>query len=385
MVASGRGDLVRIGIVGGGVFGVASALELGRRGHQVELFERRRIPAPEAASTDISKAIRMEYGSATSLYGPLVVRALARWSEIERQCGLGVLHRSGVLFLASSFEPGRFEWQSWEALRALGREPQVVEAREARKRWPQFSWDGLAVGLYNPEGGWLEASRAVEALAACARVAGAALHEESPVEAVEDRPGGATLVYGGRPLAFDRVLVCAGPWVAKLVPQLSDRVRVTRQQLSMYRPASAEPFDEGAFPVWIYDMREEGWYGFPATADGVVKVALHRRSETVDPDVSREVDPKFLELSRGFVASKLPALPPESPVSGKVCLYTNSPRGDLVVDRAPGAENVLVAGLGSGHAFKFGPVLGELAADLVERDEAPDELRLGAPRQEEVW
>ena len=91
-----------------------------------------------------------------------------------------------------------------------------------------------------------------------------------------------------------------------------------------------------------------------------------------------------MDLSRDFVDARLPAMPTGSPVTGKVCLYTNSQRGDLLVDRAPGAHNVLVAGLGSGHGFKFGPVLGELAADLVERDEAPAALRLDANRQEEV-
>lgn len=375
---------MHLGIVGGGVFGTSSALELARRGHKVELFERGRIPAPEAASTDISKAIRMEYGAATPLYGPLVQRALGLWPEIERDSRMRLLHRCGVLFLASSFEPEDFERQSYEALRALGRPPQVVEAREARRRWPQFCWDGLALGLYNPEGGWLEAARAVEALAHCARSAGARIHEEHPVDGIEDGPAGAALVCHGRRLAFDRVLVCAGPWVARVLPALCGHTRVTRQQVSLYRPADPGPFDERAFPVWVYDLREEGWYGFPATAEGVVKVSLHRRAEAVDPDVPREADPEFLELSRRFVAAKLPALPSQSPVSGKVCLYTNSPHGDLVLDLAPGARNVLVAGLGSGHGFKFGPALGELAAALVERDEAPAALRLDSVRNEEV-
>jgi glycine/D-amino acid oxidase-like deaminating enzyme len=376
---------VKIGIAGGGIFGVASALELARRGHTVELFERSTLPAPDASSTDISKAIRMEYGAATALYAPMVERALARWRQVEQAAGRGLLHLPGVLFLASAFDESRFEWQSVEALRARGHRPEVLEARDARRRWPQFSWDGLCVGVYNPEGGWLEASAAVLALAELARAAGAKLLEGQRVEGIDEGPAGAGLWVGGERRRFDAALVCAGPWVSRLLPQLGGHARVSRQHVSLWRPADAAPFHGDAFPVWIHDMLEEGWYGFPASSQGIVKISLHRRSETVQPDAAREGDPSFLAAARQFVRRSLPALDPASPLSGRVCLYTSSPRGDLVFDRVPDASRLYVAGLGSGHGFKFGPVLGELAADMLERDDVPAALRLGAVRDDEVW
>ena len=50
-------------IIGAGVFGVCTALELAKRDYKVTLLESGEIPNPKAASTDISKVVRVEYGA----------------------------------------------------------------------------------------------------------------------------------------------------------------------------------------------------------------------------------------------------------------------------------------------------------------------------------
>src|SRR5690606_10363017 len=52
-------------------------------------------------------------------------------------------------------------------------------------------------------------------------------------------------------------------------------------------------------------------------------------------------------------------------VAAASCYYTVSPDERFIVDRLPEAPDVIVAGAGSGHAFKFGPLLGEAVADLA--------------------
>jgi sarcosine oxidase len=59
-----------------------------------------------------------------------------------------------------------------------------------------------------------------------------------------------------------------------------------------------------------------------------------------------------------------------------VCQYENSSNGDFLIDRHPDCENVWIAGGGSGHGFKHGPVLGEYCAALV-RGEVTPEPRFG--------
>ena len=42
-----------------------------------------------------------------------------------------------------------------------------------------------------------------------------------------------------------------------------------------------------------------------------------------------------------------------------------TPDHDFIIDRLPGAPNIIVASPCSGHGFKFAPVIGEILADLA--------------------
>ena len=54
-----------------------------------------------------------------------------------------------------------------------------------------------------------------------------------------------------------------------------------------------------------------------------------------------------------------------------MCLYTNTPDGDFVLDWHPAAPRVFVCSACSGHGFKFAPAIGEaVAAQLA--GEAPE-------------
>ena len=69
-------------------------------------------------------------------------------------------------------------------------------------------------------------------------------------------------------------------------------------------------------------------------------------------------------LIRAAVADHIPAAN-GALLAAKTCLYTMTPDGDFLIDRLPGAENVVVASPCSGHGFKFAPVIGEILADLA--------------------
>jgi len=52
-------------------------------------------------------------------------------------------------------------------------------------------------------------------------------------------------------------------------------------------------------------------------------------------------------------------------VETRVCHYAASPDGTFLIDRHPKADNVWIAGGGSGHGFKHGPAMGERVAQTV--------------------
>ncbi|HET7419678.1 MAG TPA: FAD-dependent oxidoreductase, partial [Candidatus Dormibacteraeota bacterium] len=95
------------------------------------------------------------------------------------------------------------------------------------------------------------------------------------------------------------------------------------------------------------------------------KVGRHHDGDYTDPDhIRRRVDDADLDPLRLMAATYLRG------VSGHVrrtltCMYTNTPDHDFVLDSSPHDPRVVVISACSGHGFKFAPVVGDIAADLV--------------------
>lgn len=341
---------MRVGIVGGGVFGLAAAWRLAVRGHDVEVFEADAVPARKAASRDISKAFRGGYGLATRDYAPGVLRARELWRELEAETGCTAYHETGCLQLCTRFEPGDFEHEGLRELQGMGWPAEFLDTDEIARRYPAFRLHGVVGGLMDAWGGWIDPMEALPALARVAEDRGGRVRTARPVARLDE-------------VDADVVLVCAGAWLPRLLPELAPEVRTTRQHEAFYRPASLG--DCASLPAWSLDMGTEGWYGFPPSEDGIVKVARHVPDVDGDPDGDREADEAQAAAVGEFVAERLPELA-GAPDEGGTCFYTMSRDGSFLFDRAPDSERVFVAGCGGGHAFKFGPMLGEWAADLIE-------------------
>jgi sarcosine oxidase len=137
---------------------------------------------------------------------------------------------------------------------------------------------------------------------------------------------------------------------------------VTLQQVRYFRPAAAG----GASWPTLIEWSPAGliWYAVPMTGGAPgVKVATHVPGRAVDPRDGPfgEIDPALDEQAARYVRTRLPGLEP-APLAPETCLYTMTADQDFVLDR----EGPLVVAAGcSGHAFKFGPLLGDLLADLA--------------------
>lgn len=85
------------------------------------------------------------------------------------------------------------------------------------------------------------------------------------------------------------------------------------------------------------------------------------------------VRPEAVARVRAYLGIRFPALANAPLLETRVCQYANTPDGDFILDRHPGADNTWLVGGGSGHGFKHGPAIGELVRDLVtgRRDPIP--------------
>lgn len=371
-----------VAIVGAGVFGAAAALELARRGHRVTVFDAGAVPAPRAASTDEAKAIRrVGYAGDKAGYVELVERSADRWHAWERQTGRHVLHRSGHLSIVRDAAPGSTMYESVHLLHDRGAvEVQVLSAAALRRRFPQFTVADGEAGVYDPWGGYLEGAAAVRMLVDLAVDSGVTLRERTAVAAVDERAGAAAVRVDGVEHAFDRVVVAAGAWIGRLLPALARRLTITRQELVLLpAPGDAAAFAYPRMPTWGAEPDGEQWYGFPLLREGYVRVARDRLGPAVDAGADRAGTVAFAADVEAMLRRRIPALAGSTGARGRSCLYTMTPDAHFIIDRVPGSERLVVAGAGSGHAFKFGGVLGPLIAGVVEGrpDPAGAPFRIG--------
>jgi len=370
---------MRVVVVGAGIFGTSAARALAARGHEVLVLEAGAPPHPLAESTDLSKIVRLEYG-ADEEYMALAERALAGWRRWNDELGEALFHETGVAFLARApLAPGGFEQESLALLLARGHRPERLDAAAIAGRFPAFRPGAYVDGFFDPEGGWVAAGRVVARLAAELPLVASRARElllQGP------RVCGVACADGDHPA--DAVVVTTGAWIADLVPWLAGSFRPVGQPV--FHLASA---DAPSLPVFGADIANTGWYGFPVDPTGRLKIGHHGPGLAWRPGDPLVVPDGELPRFRDFVERTFPDLVGAPIVGTRICLYCDTHDGDFWIDRHPDRPGLVVAAGGSGHGFKFAPLLGPLIADAVEGRPHPDARRFawrrpGPPRNEEA-
>jgi sarcosine oxidase / L-pipecolate oxidase len=356
-------------VIGAGIYGVTSALELRRRGYTVSLFDPGPLPHPNAASTDITKVIRMDYG-ADEFYMELMEEALPGWDAWNRDWPEPLYHQTGFVIMGhETLRSGTFEGDSFALLQKHGHHPVRLDSRELKRRFPAWAAERYTEGYFNPRAGWAASGKVVARLLQIARDAGVTLREGMQIAQLieEDSRVAGIVTANGAQHRADFVLVAAGAWTPTLLPWLSGVMWATGQPVLHFRPADPALFRPPHFVVWSADIANTGWYGFPALADGTWKIANHGPGRRVHPDEPRSIAPGDEAKFRAFLRGTFPAMADAPLIGSRLCLYCDSWDGDFYLDHDPEHPGLLVAAGDSGHGFKFAPVLGRIAADVLER------------------
>ena len=352
---------MRVLVIGGGIFGVASALELATRGCDVTLVDPGPLPHPLAESTDVSKVVRCDYG-ADEDYTALAERALDGWRRWNAAWPVPRFHETGVAFLtARPMQPGGFEHDSFALLARRGHHVERLDRAAIAARFPAYRPGAYVDGYFHREGGWAESGATVAHLLAEAVVAGVTVLGDCPIDRIVD--DGA--LSGPSRLPADEIVVCAGAWTPLLVPELAADLRAVGQPVFHLRPTDRAPFLEPRFPVFGADIVRTGYYGFPVQLDGVVKIANHGTGIPLAPDGPRRTSPAQEAQLRDFLRASFPGLADAPIVARRLCVYCDTRDAHFWIARHPARPNLTVAAGGSGHAFKFAPVIGPIIADTL--------------------
>lgn len=360
---------VDIVVVGAGVFGATASLELSRRGHSVTLVDPGPLPHPNAASSDISKMVRMDYGT-DELYYEMMEASFPLWREWNEAWGQDLFHEDGYLVIAGGpLADGGYEADCLATLAKRGHEVELVDADWLADRTPAWSVPDDTEGYYNPVGGWAESANVVTRVLRESVGAGTEF-VEAPLSGFlggGDEVEGIATADGGV-LNADIVVLAAGTWAPKILPELDDVMWSVGQPVYHFDVEDASDWQPPEFLPWAMDVANTGWYGFVALDEGVLKVANHGPGDLDDPDGHRDLPEESEDMFRDFLDDHLPDIVDADIVDTRLCFYADTFDGDFWIDHHPDRSGLVVAGGGSGHAFKFAPVLGGLIADAVEEE-----------------
>jgi sarcosine oxidase len=351
-----------VAVIGLGAMGSAALYHLARRGLKVIGLERFAPGHDNGSSHGETRIIRLGYFEHPS-YVPLLRRSYELWRELEAASQRKLMHVTGIIEIGppdGTVAPGTLR-----AARSHGLPHEVLNADEVMRRFPAFRVPGDTMGVWQPDGGFLIPEAAIEAQIALARAAGAEIRTGIAVTSIKQRRrSGVSVRIGWRHIRAKTAIVCAGPWTTRLFPELP--LRVTRQVMAWFEPRDPAPFAAGRFPVFLLESRHGMYYGFPPHGGPSVKFAKHHhRDETVEPDgYDRRISVTDEALLRPALADHIPAANGRLSAA-KTCLYTVTPDHDFLIDRIPGARDIIVASPCSGHGFKFAPVIGEILAELA--------------------
>jgi sarcosine oxidase len=384
-------------VIGAGMAGSAAAWQLSKDGRRVLLLEQFEIGHARGSSHGESRIFRFAYPQVE--YARFAMQSKPLWLELERDSGKRLLHSIGGLDFADDADCFGEVKQISAALRQNGAVCEELEGKEIRRRFPQWRIPDGTIGVFSPDGGWIEAGNAVRAMVEQTAARGGTVRDNEAVSAIEVGADEVRIATGKGNYIAGRLVIAAGAWIQDLLLKCSFKfatlkvdpdarvkeimrfvqmpLKVTQEQPVYFAPIrNAESFRPENFPIWIHYRKPHFTYGFPMLGTAGVKLAFHHDGPVINP--ARAERTPNLEVSRRlreYLREYLPDAAGE--VAAEVtCLYTTTLDHNFVIDLLPGFPNVAFASACSGHGFKFATGIGRALADLVQFGKTGMEISL---------
>ena len=376
-----RYDVIVLGL---GAAGSATLYQLAKRGARVLGIDQFSPPHKLGSTHGDTRVTRLAIGEGAH-YTPLAQRSHQIWRELEAASGVSLLTENGGLILSSgrddrSFHGAAFFRTTVEAAERHGIAHELFDATAIRQRYPQFVVDDHTRGYFEPSAGFVRPEECVRVQLAQAKRHGAELRLNEPVQAVEQSGDVVHVSTKSGSYSADRLVIAAGAWLPQVLPELAQHFEVYRQVLYWFDVEKHyDAFTPDRFPIFIWELRHGGIYGFPAIdgPQGGFKISTEHYTRTTTPQsVARDVSREEIDVMyRDLVAPNIKDVGARC-VKAVTCLYTVTKDFGFVIDHHPRHDRIIVASPCSGHGFKHSAALGEAISDLAVG--APARFDLGA-------
>ncbi|MDD8021727.1 MAG: FAD-binding oxidoreductase [Paracoccaceae bacterium] len=400
---------VDVVIIGGGIAGVCTALELADRGLKVAICEKGEIGCEQSSRN--WGWVRLTHRDTREM--PLMIESVRIWKGLDARIGAQTGYRQcGVTYTVATDKALAAERAAVDELNQYQIPARLLSREEALAQFKGLSLD-IKGALYNPQDGRAEPQMAAPAIARAVRARGGTVHQNCAVRVVETAGGAVSGVVTekGR-IACSAVLVAGGVWsrlflnnLGIYLPQLRTKNTVLRtnpvpdgpegtlkfRDFAMrrrldggYTVASAEPSRYQLTPdsfrllkAFLPTLKNE-WRSIslgigPAFIDALRtprhwtgdEVSPFEKTRILDPDADTTAIDKVL----GVIKAAYPAFK-DATIAQRWAGYI-----DVLPDIIPaisttegvknGIPGLFVATGFSGHGFGLGTGAGRLAADLI--------------------
>lgn len=400
-------------VIGGGIVGVLTALELSEAGLSVTLCEKGVI-AGEQSSRNWGWVRQMGRAEAEL---PLASVSLDLWRKMDARIqGSTGFRRTGITYAAFT-ERDAIHWQRWHDIgKRHGIETQLMSGDQVRKMAPGIS-SQVRMALWSPHDGCAEPWSTVPAMATAARKAGAHILTNCAVRSLDIEGGRISgVVTENSRIRAQKVVIAGGAWSRTLLGNHDIDFPQLRIVGTVARVVGAEGLPEHPFGTENFSFRprldgghtlalrnaniaeilpdnfrlfrqylprlSENWREFhlrfgPAFFKALTapqhwdsdKSTVFEAVRTLDPTPSR----LFLKRAIRNAGKSFPAFKDVQTTHAWAGVIDVTPDAVPVIDRVPGLSGAYMASGCSGHGFGLGPAIARLTADLVlERNPVSD-------------
>ncbi|KAF8852731.1 FAD dependent oxidoreductase [Acephala macrosclerotiorum] len=383
----------------------------------------------DGASADINKIIRFSYGNEIE-YQTLALEASKIWDEWNQQladlktsgeeaglppgmkAGDKLWFNSGMLRMSVGDKPDKFEQEtlkSMEKERGLREKQYEVGNESDLRRAQELGWAHKLDPFHRKEQGkpHVAVLDSTAGFVAAGRSCFWAIHlcqqagikfvlgpQQGKLTGLISKPDGSVngIETGdGKSHSAELVIVACGGWTPAILPETSGSIETTAGsvvavQIPRENKELWDRYSPENMPVFTWGMKEgKGMYGFPRTEDGIIKFGYRATKWTNFEQVNgktlsvpktaytskKETNVPLISLNavKGFISEFLPELTPLGINSTRLCWYTDSIDNSFLIDHVPSRPGLIVCSGGSGHGFKFLPILGREIVKIVEGKE----------------
>ncbi|KAG4434928.1 hypothetical protein IFR05_009597 [Cadophora sp. M221] len=392
-------------ILGHGVFGLSTAYSLARRPSfadtSITLIDRSTFPSPDGSSIDSSRIIRADYHDAA--YAALAEAAQNIWRQQGPNDlgGEGRYTESGLVLVANKGEQGEeYVRGSLENVARIAKDlgdKGAVQEFKLRAEIEEAVGAGGGSGDWgyiNRRSGWADAEAGMLWLRKKVEATGRVEFKQGEVTSLVKAGKKVTGVKltSGKLESADLVIVATGAWSGKLV-DIRGRAQATGQVLCYLDITPEEQEKLSKSPVLL--NMSTGMFIIPPS-NGVLKVARHAyglsnpvtipspddpsQNITISLPKTTHDDPNLWVPNEGerdcrkALREMIPSLAERPFTKSKICWYTDTPNGDFIITYHPECEGLFLATGGSGHGYKFLPVIGDRIVDCIE-GKCPEEFK----------